>query len=108
MKLIIGFWIICAVVIAADSRMTSLIVRYRPEAVVSVQGGNVANLKIRLSEMAVATVWIADTCAAPAKESQTISESGEYHIPISSVPGQGRNFCLLSNADGILLSAALN
>ncbi|HEY2014074.1 MAG TPA: hypothetical protein VGH38_11275 [Bryobacteraceae bacterium] len=82
---------------ASDSKPVSLVVRVAPELAVSQEGADSIGIKIRLSELARAQLWIADNCSTPLPDSSTISHSGEYRIPISTLPGSGRMVCLFSN-----------
>ena len=91
---------------AADSRSTSLFVRFTPEVALSSQGVNLVVVKIRLSGGAAAQLWIADTCFSAPGSAYPIQGSGEYQIPISSLGKTGTMACL-STTDGVRAQAQL-
>lgn len=86
--------------LAADRSSAILSVEFAPE-VLMTQSGGVVNLKIRLSDRGSARIWIADSCTVSGKQgdapaSYVVNQSGEYEIPLSSVPGRGSRICLTS------------
>ncbi len=96
------FLLFAGVSLAASQRGSStLSVTIRPEVLLTSRA-NTVNLKIRLSEGASAQLWIADACAVSAVSvaMYTVSESGTYQIPVSSLAGSGKNVCL-SSTDGL-------
>ena len=61
----------------------------------------------RLSEGSEAQVWLGEDCSRGTTASHTISDSGAYEIPLSTLPGTGRMVCLLSAADGLADAVSL-
>jgi hypothetical protein len=92
--------------VSADSISTTLSVRIMPQVVLSMQGEVVA-VRIRLSDMGKAEVWMADSCAIPLADSKIIARSGTYEIALSTLSGTGRLLCLHSAIDGLSESAPL-
>jgi hypothetical protein len=86
---------------AADSKSQTVSVKIVPEVAVSLQGADSVSVKIRLSEMGKAQLWIADSCSMPLAGSKTIEKSGTFEIPLSTLPGAGRAVCLVSVVDGL-------
>ena len=94
---------------AAAQRKTAsglIMVQFRPEASISLQGGTVA-VKIRLAEGTQARLWVSDACLAPPEGSYGIAESGEYAIALSTLPGAGGKACLLTTDAELRVSVAL-
>jgi len=75
---------------------------------VSVQGSASVGVKIRLSEVATAQLWIGHDCSAPPNSTHTIEQSGTYAIPISRLPGNGGMVCLISAEDGLMQAVPLH
>jgi len=105
---------------AEEAGSTNLAVNFVPEVLMTQRSG-VVSLKIRLGEGGSARIWIADNCAEanqpeanqpeanqpeanqpeatqPDEKSASyrVGESGEYQIPIASLPGRGARVCLTS------------
>jgi len=108
MRAVLLLAVLAGNLVAADSRSVSLWVRVIPDALVTAQGSDMVGVKIRLSAIAQAQLWIADSCTVASPASRPIPESGTYAIPISTLPGTGHMVCLASPADGLLESAPLN
>ena len=108
MKTIAIFVLAAAISLAAsDSKSTAISVRVVPEVLISVNGTESVGVKIRLSEIGKAQVWIGDNCSSPLADSTTIEHSGVYQIPLATLPGSGRMVCLASQVDGLMQGVAL-
>jgi len=107
MKTVILMMALAFSLVAADSRAVSLSVTFGPEVLATVQGTDAVALRIRLSPAATAQLWIADICSIPVAGARTISQTGEYQITVSSLPGVGGRFCLASTMDGLYESVPL-
>ena len=86
---------------------TSLLLRVAPQEQMELQGDALA-VKIRLARGTTARLWMANACTSPSSESQVITASGAYTIPlntmteVSSGPnGSTAQVCLMSS-DGML------
>lgn len=90
------------------SRTSLLVVQFRPEAVLVAEGAESARLKIRLAQGATAQLWIAESCDKNPAEAYVISNSSEFAIPLSAVPGSGAAVCLASSDGAIRTSAPLS
>jgi hypothetical protein len=106
MKIIILFAACALSLFGADSRAVSLTARFGPE-VLATAGSDSVSLRIRLSVGAAAQVWIADICSSTSAGARLIAQSGDYNLPISTLPGTGRSFCVSSLADGLFESVPL-
>lgn len=101
--------------VAAQSRRSAaatLFLQIRPEEVLAIQNSSVA-LKIRLARGASARLWSANPCTAPSPESQVITASGTYSIPLTSFAPSSNDqaagpwrVCLASS-DGLLNDSAM-
>lgn len=69
---------------------SSLELRVSPEALLQVKDGSVA-LKIRLAPGTTASIWAANSCTAPAPQSQVITASGTYTIPLRALMSGSSN-----------------
>jgi len=85
----------------------SLVLQVHAEELLQNQNGSVL-LKIRLARGTSARLWAADSCASPSPESQIVTQSGIYSIPlnilrptISDPNNSASHVCLLSS-DGLL------
>jgi hypothetical protein len=85
----------------------SLVLQVRSEEVLQEQNGVVA-LKIRLARGTTARLWATNFCTSPPPESQVITQSGYYSIPLSglrpmiSEPNSGASLVCLQSSDGML------
>jgi hypothetical protein len=92
---------------AADSKSSIITVRVVPEVAISVKGMESVGVRIRLSPMAKAQLWIGDNCSNPPAASHIIGQSGTYEVPMALLPGVGRMVCLISAVDGLIETAPL-
>ena len=95
------FLAMCCGLLAAEHKSVAISVSVKPEVVLSMEGGSSVRVKIRLSPSASAQLWIADSCTADGRAVHVVPQSGEYHIPISELSGNGSMACLISMLDGL-------
>ena len=86
---------------AADSRSALISVSVKPEVALAIGGSSTVTVRIRLSPSSTARLWIADSCTTDAGASYLLTQSGEYHIPLSALGGTGKVACLTSVSDGM-------
>ena len=108
MRTLVLFAVWSAGLIAADAISVTLLIRVPPEAALTMAGTEAVNVKIRLPPKSEARVWIGESCSASAGESSSITQSGTFVIPLSSLPGTGHLVCLADASDGILRSVSLD
>lgn len=86
---------------------TSLVLQVRPEVLLQGQNGNVI-LKIRLARGTMARLWAANSCSSPSADSQVITTSGIFSIPLKTLepvisnPDSGTSHVCLLSSDGAL------
>jgi hypothetical protein len=90
---------------------TSLELRVNPEELLQVQNESVL-LKIRLGSRTIASIWAANSCTSPAPQSQVITASGTYTVPLHTLmsgignpDSNAARVCLISS-DGALKDSA--
>ncbi len=82
---------------------TRLVVEVRPEAALAWQGDSAVVVKVRLALGTQARVWAGESCGAtPADAVQTITASGIYTIPLTTIDGPGKPAVCLSSSDARL------
>jgi hypothetical protein len=85
----------------------SLVLQVRPEELLQDQNGSVV-LKIRLARGTTARLWAANSCTSPSPESQVITMSGIYSIPLNALrpvisdPNSSASHVCLLSSDGVL------
>ena len=93
----------------AQARMasTSLVLQVRPEELLEDKNGTLV-LKIRLARGTTARLWMANSCTSPSPESQVITNSGNYNMPLNALRpvssdsnSSASHVCLVSS-DGVL------
>ncbi len=89
-----------AVVFAAG--YSTLVLVVRPEANMMWMGTDALRLKIRLAPGAHARLWGDQSCGAPAAGAYAVLRSGNYVIPVSSIPNSGSGNICLASSDGAL------
>jgi len=68
-------------------QISLLSVRAMPEAAVTLRGTDMVSVRIRLSAMSHAQLWIADSCSVPSAASRAIPQFSTYAILCDSYLG---------------------
>ena len=96
----------CCSLWAADSKPGPVSVVIAPAVALENMGNNAVRVKIRLSPASSAHIWLSNTCADTTAGPYILSLSGDYTIPVSTIPGAGDTVCVVSVLDG--LTARMN
>ena len=77
---------------------THLLLQVRPEAALTIEGGDMVLVKIRLAPGTKAQLAAQDDCTSPPPDAAVITESGVFHLRLK---GDG-NYACLYTAEKIL------